>query len=200
MDATVTEADGSFRAGVLRRLQAAADLGSVQEVVRTAARRLADADGATFVLRDGDKCFYADEDAMSPLWKGQRFPLTNCISGWAMMHAQTVVVSDITLDERIPIEAYRPTFVRSLAMVPIGGERPVAAIGVYWAQLHAATADELEALHALADAAGDAIARIGLVGAPVLPDLAGAGAAAVDPVDRPGQATRPNADRERIAR
>ena len=47
----------------------------VQAVVRVAARRLTGADGATFVLRDGDSCYYADEDAISPLWKGQRFPI-----------------------------------------------------------------------------------------------------------------------------
>ena len=35
-------------------------------IVRSAARRLADAQGATFVLRDGPDCFYADEDAISP--------------------------------------------------------------------------------------------------------------------------------------
>jgi hypothetical protein len=59
-------------------------LPEIQEIVRGGARRLTGADGATFVLRDGDKCFYADEDAIEPLWKGQRFPLEQCISGWAM--------------------------------------------------------------------------------------------------------------------
>ena len=59
-------------------LQAVQDLSlvrevqDIQQIVRSAARRLARADGATFVLRDGDQCFYADEDAISPLWKGQR--------------------------------------------------------------------------------------------------------------------------------
>ena len=43
--------------------------------------KLVGADGATFVLRDGDCCYYVDEDAISPLWKGQRFPLEACISG-----------------------------------------------------------------------------------------------------------------------
>ena len=45
------------------------------DIVRHAARQLVGADGATFVLRDGDKSFYADEDAIAPLWKGLRFPL-----------------------------------------------------------------------------------------------------------------------------
>ncbi len=46
----------------------------VQQVVKVAARQIAGAHGATFVLLDGDMCYYADEDSMSPLWKGQRFP------------------------------------------------------------------------------------------------------------------------------
>jgi hypothetical protein len=62
-------------------------------VVKVAARRLADAQGATFVLLEGDKCYYADEDSISPLWKGQRFPAAHCISGWAMLHRETVVIS-----------------------------------------------------------------------------------------------------------
>ncbi|MDA0172167.1 hypothetical protein OJ998_23900 [Solirubrobacter taibaiensis] len=41
----------------------ARSLPEIQTIVRIGARRLTGADGATFVLRDGDKCFYADEDA-----------------------------------------------------------------------------------------------------------------------------------------
>jgi hypothetical protein len=55
-------------------------------VIRTAARQLTGADGATFVLRDGNHCHYSDEDAIAPLWKGLRFPLDQCISGWVMTH------------------------------------------------------------------------------------------------------------------
>jgi two-component system CheB/CheR fusion protein len=51
----------------------------IQDVVTTSARQLVEADGATFVVLDGDKCFYADEDAISPLWKGERFPIEQCI-------------------------------------------------------------------------------------------------------------------------
>jgi GAF domain-containing protein len=156
------------------RLRVASRLQDVQDTVRTAARRAVLADGAMFVLRDRQMCFYADEDAMSPLWKGQRFALTDCISGWAMLNDEVAVVPDIERDDRVPIEAYRPTFVRSLVMVPIGHERPVGAIGVYWAHRHEATLAELEALGALADAAAEAIARVGLDDAPFTPSaLAG---------------------------
>jgi hypothetical protein len=69
------------------RIAVAETLDSLIEVVRTTARAVCRADGVTFVLRDGDKCHYVEEDAISPLWKGQRFPLETCISGWAMLNS-----------------------------------------------------------------------------------------------------------------
>lgn len=182
-------------------LETSTDLSTVQEIVRTTARRVANADGATFVLRDIDQCFYADEDSISPLWKGQRFPLTNCISGWAMLNAQTVAIPDIFDDERIPMEAYRPTFVKSLAMVPVGREKPIAAIGAYWARNHQATGEEIGALEQLADAAAAAIERIGVFDAAYLPSFqADVGVGLVDPVDRIAGGLALGEDRERIAR
>lgn len=86
--------------GVIQELSGARTLLRVQELVRTAARQLTGADGATFVLRDGDLCFYADEDAIEPLWKGQRFPLSTCISGWTMLHSKPAVIEDIYADAR----------------------------------------------------------------------------------------------------
>ena len=124
---------------VVQRLAMARDLPAIQAIVRTAARRLTGADGATFVLRDGERCHYADEDAIAPLWKGQRFPLSACISGWAMLNRQPAVIEDIYADDRIPHDAYRPTFVKSLAMVPIRTLDPVGAIGNYWAEKHRPT-------------------------------------------------------------
>ncbi|MEN0057953.1 MAG: hybrid sensor histidine kinase/response regulator, partial [Bdellovibrio sp.] len=100
---------------VIQDLSSARSLMEVMALVRTAARKIATADGATFVLRDNGMCFYADEDAIEPLWKGQRFPLTSCISGWSMLHKEALIVEDIYKDPRIPIAAYSPTFVKSLA-------------------------------------------------------------------------------------
>ena len=142
-----------------RELRDAPSLEDVQRIVRSTARGLVQADGATLVLRDGDQCFYADEDAIAPLWKGQRFPMTACISGWAMLHGEVAVIPDIRLDARIPQEAYRPTFVRSLAMVPIRPEGAVGAIGVYWAMVHRAADEDVQELTALAALADEALAR-----------------------------------------
>lgn len=151
------------------RLAEAETLGAVIDVVRVSARALVGADGATFVLRDGAACFYADEDSIAPLWKGQRFPLSECISGWAMVHARTAVVPDIYADDRIPHDLYRPTFIESLVMVPIGRVEPVGAIGAYWSRRYAADADAVEALERLADLTAAAIARVGLDDAPWAP-------------------------------
>lgn len=141
----------------------------IQAAIRSGARRLADCDGATFILRDADQCFYVDEDAIAPLWKGQRFPLTQCMSGWSMLHKESAVVPDIRVDERVPLDAYLATFVRSMAMVPIGRAAPVGAIGVYWAREYTATDDQIALLEQLAEAAAEAIGRVGLENAPWAP-------------------------------
>jgi len=157
-------ADAGLNSDALKRLlQAVRDLAvsrdvpAIVEVVRHAARELVHADGATFVLRDDDKCYYVDEDAIEPLWRGQRFPLAACISGWSMLHEQQVVIPDIYLDDRIPHEAYRPTFVHSLVMTPIRSGEAVGAIGTYWAAEREATAEERELLQALADSTAVAL-------------------------------------------
>ncbi len=136
---------------VVQRLSLARDLPAIMDIVRGAARSLVNADGTTFVLRDGDRCFYAEEDAIGPLWKGQRFPIEACISGWCMLNSTTAAIDDIYLDPRIAHDAYRPTFVKSLVMTPIRTVEPIGAIGVYWAQTHRATREETELLIALAD-------------------------------------------------
>ena len=142
---------------VIQQLSLARDLQTIMDIVRHAARTLVNADGATFVLRDGDKCFYAEEDAIQPLWKGQRFPLQACVSGWSMLNRQAAVIEDIYRDERVPHDAYRPTFVKSLVMTPIRTAAPIGAIGVYWAETHRASAEEIELLRALADSTSIAI-------------------------------------------
>ena len=113
-------------------LASAVSRDAVIQAIRATARTAFGSDGVTFVLRDGDLCHYIEEDAISPLWKGQRFPMSACISGWSMLNAQTAVIEDIYADPRIPHAAYRPTFVKSLIMTPVGNQ-PVAAIGAYWA-------------------------------------------------------------------
>ncbi len=147
-------------ATAVQEFSSAQTFDEVLEIVRHLARRLTGADGATFVLKDGNDCFYAEEDAIGPLWKGRRFPQTSCISGWVMMYRQPVVIEDIFDDPRVPVAVYRSTFVKSLAMVPVGGETPFAAIGNYWAQRHRATPEQVATLQALAQHTSHAMARV----------------------------------------
>jgi signal transduction histidine kinase len=146
--------------GAIQRLSLTGSVAEIQEIVRSEARRLTGADGATFILRDGSRCHYVDEDAISPLWKGQRFPMESCISGWTMLNRRAVAIEDIYLDPRIPHDAYRPTFVKSLAMVPIRRADPIGAIGNYWASRHLASAEEVELLQALADSTAVALENV----------------------------------------
>lgn len=147
---------------VVQELSLTRNLDTVMRIVRRTARELTGADGATFVLREGDFCYYADEDAIAPLWKGKRFPMASCISGWVMMNRQSAVIEDIYADPRIPADAYRPTFVKSLAMVPIRTSFPIGAIGNYWATRHPATPEEVNVLQALADSASIALENVQL--------------------------------------
>jgi len=73
-----------------------------------------------------------------------------------------VVIPDIYSDDRIPYDAYRPTFVKSLLMVPVRRDDPIAAIGAYWAAHHAATPVEIGMLQSLADAAALALHNVQL--------------------------------------
>lgn len=146
----------------IQKLALARDLESIIGVACSAARSLIGSDGSTFVLREGDQCFYADENAIHPLWKGQRFPMSTCISGWVMINHQPAVIEDIYADARIPASAYRPTFVKSLAMVPIRRQDSLGAIGNYWAHPFLPTQEEMQLLQTLADATGIAMKNVRL--------------------------------------
>lgn len=144
----------------VQELSLARSLPEIQRIVRTSARKLVGCDGTTFVLRDGDNCYYADEDAIAPLWKGSRFPMSRCISGWVMLKRAAAVIPDIYLDPRIPHEAYRPTFVKSLVMVPIRKLDPVGGIGAYWATARYPSEREVALLQALADSSSVAMENV----------------------------------------
>lgn len=148
--------------GAVEQLAGAQSELEVAAIVRTAARRLTGADGVSVVLKEGHRVHYVDEDAVGPLWKGQDFPMEACISGWAIKNRQTVVIEDIRGDPRIPLEAYAPTFVKSLAMAPVGSPEPIAAIGAYWGTMRRPTENEVEALEAMARAAFVAMENVRL--------------------------------------
>lgn len=151
-----------YLVAVVQQLSLARDLQGVMDIVCQAARALTGADGATFHVREGEYCHCAEENAVDPLWKGRCFPIPASISGWTMLNRQAAVIEDIYSDARIAIAAYRPTFVKSLVMVPIRTAAPVGAMGSYWATRHRASPEEVMLLQALADSTSIAIENIQL--------------------------------------
>lgn len=65
----------------VQELSLARNMDTVMKIVRKVARELTGADGATFVLRDGDLCFYADEDAITPPVERPSFSY-ECVHQW----------------------------------------------------------------------------------------------------------------------
>lgn len=149
----------------IERLAGAGAIEDVVEIVRANARRLVGSDGIAIILREDDGCRYVEEDAVGPLWKGLNFPLSACVSGWAMQNRSTVVIPDIRLDPRISQDFYRDTFVRSLVMAPVRSTDPIGAIGAYWGQVYEPTPGEVEILETLARAAATAMENVRLVAA-----------------------------------
>jgi len=153
---------------LLEAIEKLAGAGGIDDVVaglRSMARRLIGADGIAVILREDEQCWYVEEDAMGPLWKGHKFPLTSCISGWAMLHKETVVIEDVREDPRIPQELYKDTFVRSLLMVPVRSSDPIGAIGAYWSDPYRASAWQVETLERLARATATAMENVRLIAA-----------------------------------
>lgn len=153
---------------LIQSLSFARSLESVLAVVRDGLCGLMAADGIAFILRDGDCCFYAEEDAIgAPLgWKGARMPSATCISGWCMSHRTAVAIEDVGDDHRLAptLDAYRASAVHSMAMVPVCNDDPVAAIGAYWRRRHLASPTEMAILGSAASAAALALSNTALVG------------------------------------
>ena len=145
---------------VEKRLTAAESKAQAIETIRATARSIIGSDGITIVLREGDLCHYVEEDAIAPLWKGQRFSMTACISGWSMLNGQTAVIEDVFADPRIPHDAYRPTFVKSMIMTPIGDTKAVAASGAYRQEKRTFTANEIARIKTLSQIIGKALSYL----------------------------------------
>jgi GAF domain-containing protein len=142
-----------------RKFELAQSQAQVIETVRQTGRSICKSDGITFVLREGEMCHYVEEDAIGPLWKGQRFALSSCISGWTMLNSQTAVIADVFNDPRIPYDAYLPTFVKSLIMTPVG-DKHVAAIGAYWSTERQFSESEIMTVKTFSAAIGKALSGL----------------------------------------
>lgn len=141
-------------------LAAAQSLDDVVAALSQSARQVIGCDGIAVVLRDNGCCHYVAEDALEPLWKGQRFPLEECVSGWAMLNDETAIVPDVALDPRVPVGPYQTKSIRSLVMAPIGSPEPMAALGSYWCAHIFIGEETVACVEAMTRQAADALARI----------------------------------------
>ena len=124
------------------------------------ARALSRADGIAIVRRDGERVRCIAEDAIGPLWTGQVFPIDGCLSGTALRQNRVLLVPDVEADLRVRLAPYAPTFVRGVAIFPIGAVRPRLAIGAYWAAPGPIDPQAVTLLTELAQAATRAAAMI----------------------------------------
>lgn len=151
---------GSRLAAAAKRLSAAQTVEEVVAILCDCARDIVGSDGIAVVLRKDDLCHYVAEDAIEPLWRGARFPMNACVSGWAMLNRCSVVIPDLECDPRVPQAAYARTSMRSLAMAPMGSPEPVAALGAYWCAYVEPDDATVRRLDILAQVAGTAVSRL----------------------------------------
>lgn len=148
----------------IERVGQAASAAEVVAALAATARGVVGSDGICMVERIGDEVEYLTEDAISPLWAGQRFPAAMCVSGQALAARAPIFIPDIMQDRRVPLNAYLATFVRSMAIVPIGVEAPRFAMGAYW-----------RAARPIAPVALDRMSRLAAAGAAALERIEGSG-------------------------
>jgi len=146
-----------------KKLSRKLDERDATELICKAAREIGKADGACVILKEGDFVRYLRESAIAPLWAGRKFPITDCITGWSILNRKSVAIENIYSDERVRIQHYLNTFVKSLAIVPIERENPIGAIGVYWAKRYQPTRRQLDLLGRLADLASIAAVNVQLI-------------------------------------
>jgi signal transduction histidine kinase len=147
---------------VITKLSEASTIKEVADIVSTSARRLAGSDGATFMILEDDQCHFIDEDAVTPLRKGQYLSMDSCLGGQCIQEGAPIAIRDVDTDKRVPQGNYDHTFVKSALIVPIRKVSSIGAIGNYWAQEHKPTNSEIRSLQALADSVSVAIRDIEL--------------------------------------
>jgi light-regulated signal transduction histidine kinase (bacteriophytochrome) len=126
-------------------------------------RKITGADSVAYIVQEGDQCFFADEDATQPLWKGSQFHIHQRVEGTSIQSKQTVYIEDIYTDDRTAAEVYRSTPFKSLAVIPVCNGDKTGAIGIYWCNTRPSSAEELTLLHSLADIASAALVNIGIL-------------------------------------
>ena len=148
--------------GVVRDLSHARDIPAIARIVSDAAQILTGADGATFVLREGDDCRCVEQTGVNPIWKGKRSSLSTAITGRAILSRQVIVVEDIENHPWITPHYQKIDLMRSLVVVPIRKEDPIGAFVTSWLETHVPGEEEIKVLQALADVTAVAWENVGL--------------------------------------
>ena len=151
---------------VVHALTHARDIGTIADLISDFARKIAESDGATFVLReDGDQGHCVAESAETPQFTGRRFPLETGLTGRVILSGEPVIIADINNHPWVKPGTYDPAVLTSLAIVPIRRTNPIGAICLYWrGREHVPVAEELAILQALADLTSIAWENVRLLG------------------------------------
>ncbi len=138
---------------VVAALTHARDIKTIAGLISDFARKVAQSDGATFVLReDGDMGHCVAESAETPQFTGRRFPLETGLTGRVILSGEPVTIADINNHPWVKPGTYDPATLTSLAIVPIRRTQPIGAICLYWrGREHIPVPEELAILQALAD-------------------------------------------------
>ncbi len=145
---------------VVQELSLARSAGRIIEILGEAAERLLRADAACLLLREGEHWYYADDAATGPPADGDGTSVSVFLSSLVMEQRQPVAIEDLQADPRIPAGVHRFPRTQSALMVPVRPTDPVGAIGVYWAERHAARENETQFLQVLADATSGALETV----------------------------------------
>lgn len=143
-------------------LPRARNLEVLSGIVCAAARAIGGADGAFFMQLEGELCHCLGEDSTASQWKGQHFPVNNCLSGWSMLRREIAIAEDIHSDPRVMHSMLRGTTLCSEVAVPLiaaSGE-PIGAIALCWRGRHRPNAAELKLLGMLAAASTAALENV----------------------------------------
>jgi hypothetical protein len=146
----------------MAEMERCTSLSDVLEVLRSRGRAIAKADGVTIVLRQGEEVAYVGEDAIAPLWTGKSFAIRTCISGRAILERQPIMIPNIRLDNRVPLNSYLSTFVQSMVVFPLGAGQPIGALGCYWAEARPIEKGAMALIDYLTRSANTALERLAI--------------------------------------
>jgi signal transduction histidine kinase len=148
----------------LKSLTASKTMEQMQEAITHSARNLVHSDSAALVMLEDGLCHHVAEDSSIRLWKGGKFSMDECVSGWSISHNKTAVIRDLASDSRVLTKHYASTPIKSLVMAPIFLDRPIGAIGAYWNEVFEPSPTDIKILQTLADSAAMSIENLKLVG------------------------------------